>query len=164
MGAVLWVLALVLTLIRRLLDIRIPSHRAWQIFSVVGLNQFFAARGYTFFLVFLYTFVILLLSESCLVGTPIVGVMSVELREAEANRHSRTCGWRAAVCAISVWVAISFRNNKFEFVWPILFLKYFADIFFQILDVASLSLFLITLDCQVWGAVRHGGRGPFRVG
>jgi hypothetical protein len=41
-------------------------YRAWNIFSVVGLNSFFAARGYTFFLVFLYSFVVLLAGNGVL--------------------------------------------------------------------------------------------------
>ncbi|GFH21990.1 PAS domain-containing protein [Haematococcus lacustris] len=94
-------------------DIKSNS-KGWQIASVIGLNDFFAARGLTFFLAFLYVFVILL-----------VGVV-----------------------AMSIWVAWSFRSNRFDQVWPIVLLRWFSNIFFQVLDVASLSLFLITLNCQ----------------
>jgi hypothetical protein len=34
---------------------------------------------------------------------------------------------------------------RFDYVWPIVWLRYFSLVFYQILDIASLTLFLITL-------------------
>jgi hypothetical protein len=51
-------------------------------------------------------------------------------------------------CHCSVWVGRSFTNNRFQFVWPIVFLRWFASVFFQILDIMTLTLFLMALDCQ----------------
>ncbi|EFJ49581.1 hypothetical protein VOLCADRAFT_89940 [Volvox carteri f. nagariensis] len=59
--------------------------------------------------------------------------------------------------ALSGWVAYSFSNNRFEYVWPIQFLRWFGLIFYQILDIATLTLLLVALDCdyfEVPGAVR----------
>ena len=33
--------------------------------------------------------------------------------------------------ALCVWVAWSFKNQKFDYVWPITFLRWFGVIFFQ---------------------------------
>ncbi|PNH09214.1 Tiny macrocysts protein B, partial [Tetrabaena socialis] len=115
--------------------------KVWQVVSFIQLNDFLAARGYTTFLVLLYVF---------------VGLLAVNL-------------------VISVWVAHSFSNNRFEFVWPIQFLRWFGLIFYQldpnstnspstltwqsrsylvldrspqVLDIATLTLLLVTLDCN----------------
>ncbi|KAG2501688.1 hypothetical protein HYH03_000190 [Edaphochlamys debaryana] len=53
--------------------------------------------------------------------------------------------------ALSVWVAHSFSQNRFEYVWPIQFLRWFGLIFYQILDIATLTLLLVTLDCNYFG-------------
>mmetsp|Transcript_29309 Transcript_29309/g.64857 ORF Transcript_29309/g.64857 Transcript_29309/m.64857 type:complete len:2212 (+) Transcript_29309:218-6853(+) len=50
--------------------------------------------------------------------------------------------------ALCLWVAWSFCQNQFNQVWPIVFLKWFANIFFQVLEIASMTLFLMTLDCN----------------
>ncbi|PNH03659.1 Tiny macrocysts protein B [Tetrabaena socialis] len=57
-------------------------------------------------------------------------------------------GLLAVNLVISVWVAHSFSNNRFEFVWPIQFLRWFGLIFYQVLDIATLTLLLVTLDCN----------------
>ncbi|PNH09202.1 Tiny macrocysts protein B, partial [Tetrabaena socialis] len=57
-------------------------------------------------------------------------------------------GLLAINLVISVWVAHSFSNNRFEFVWPIQFLRWFGLIFYQVLDIATLTLLLVTLDCN----------------
>ncbi|KAG2430819.1 hypothetical protein HXX76_009795 [Chlamydomonas incerta] len=49
---------------------------------------------------------------------------------------------------LSVWVAYQFSNNRFDQVWPIVFLRWFGLIFYQVLDVATLTLLLAALDCQ----------------
>ncbi|KAG2430820.1 hypothetical protein HXX76_009796 [Chlamydomonas incerta] len=49
---------------------------------------------------------------------------------------------------LSVWVAHQFSNNRFDQVWPIVFLRWFGLIFYQVLDVATLTLLLAALDCQ----------------
>ncbi|KAJ9509395.1 hypothetical protein QJQ45_001848 [Haematococcus lacustris] len=59
---------------------------------------------------------------------------------------------------VSLWVGASFQNNRFEYVWPIVFLRIFGKIFYQILDIMSVSLFLIALDCQYF-AVPDEQRG-----
>ncbi|KAJ9529821.1 hypothetical protein QJQ45_022220 [Haematococcus lacustris] len=56
------------------------------------------------------------------------------------------CLW--ANLALCIWVSRSFQQNKFDHVWPIAWLRVFSLVFFQVLDIASLSLFLIALDCQ----------------
>ncbi|GFH17405.1 uncharacterized protein HaLaN_14036, partial [Haematococcus lacustris] len=59
---------------------------------------------------------------------------------------------------VSLWVGASFQNNRFEYVWPIVFLRIFGKIFYQILDIMSVSLFLIALNCQYF-AVPDEQRG-----
>jgi hypothetical protein len=44
--------------------------------------------------------------------------------------------------AVSIWVGISFQSNRFEYVWPIVFLRWFAKIFYQVLDVSGNALSL----------------------
>ncbi|GAX73364.1 hypothetical protein CEUSTIGMA_g817.t1 [Chlamydomonas eustigma] len=53
--------------------------------------------------------------------------------------------------AICIWVAWSFKNQVFDYVWPITFLRWFGVIFFQMLDILSMTFFLMTLDCQYFG-------------
>ncbi|PNH12261.1 Tiny macrocysts protein B [Tetrabaena socialis] len=57
-------------------------------------------------------------------------------------------GLLAVNFALAVWGAHSFSNNRFEVVWPIQFLRWFGLIFYQVLDIASLTLLLVTLDCN----------------
>ncbi|KAG2488179.1 hypothetical protein HYH03_013320 [Edaphochlamys debaryana] len=57
-------------------------------------------------------------------------------------------GLLAVNVAFSVWVARSFSQNRFEYVWPIQFLRWFGLIFYQVLDIATLTLLLVTLDCN----------------
>ncbi|GAX78754.1 hypothetical protein CEUSTIGMA_g6191.t1 [Chlamydomonas eustigma] len=52
---------------------------------------------------------------------------------------------------LCIWVAYSFKKKQFDHVWPITFLRWFGVIFFQMLDIASMTLFLMTLDCQYFG-------------
>ncbi|KAG2432647.1 hypothetical protein HXX76_008987 [Chlamydomonas incerta] len=52
---------------------------------------------------------------------------------------------------LSMWVAYQFSNNRFDQVWPIAFLRWFGLIFFQVLDIATLTLLLGTLDCHYMG-------------
>ena len=44
---------------------------------------------------------------------------------------------------------LQFQNNRFDFVWPIKLLRWYAIIFFQVLQVAVFKLYLMALDCQV---------------
>ena len=44
---------------------------------------------------------------------------------------------------------LQFQNNRFDFVWPIKVLRWYAIIFFQVLQVAVFKLYLMALDCQV---------------
>ncbi|KAG2425298.1 hypothetical protein HXX76_013879 [Chlamydomonas incerta] len=57
-------------------------------------------------------------------------------------------GMLAFNVALSIWVAYSFSNNRFEYVWPIQFLRWFGLIFYQVLDIATLTLLLVALDCN----------------
>jgi hypothetical protein len=57
----------------------------------------------------------------------------------------------AANLGLCVWVANAFKNNSFNHVWPIVWLRYFSLVFYQVLDIASLTMFLITMDCQYFG-------------
>ncbi|GAX73356.1 hypothetical protein CEUSTIGMA_g809.t1 [Chlamydomonas eustigma] len=53
--------------------------------------------------------------------------------------------------AICIWVAWSFKNQQFDYVWPITFLRFFGVVFFQMLDIVSMTFFLMTLDCRYFG-------------
>jgi hypothetical protein len=59
--------------------------------------------------------------------------------------------------ALCLWVANSFKNNSFNQVWPIVVLRVFSLVFYQILDVASLTLFLMTMDCGYIGTGENLG-------
>ncbi|KAL6764390.1 hypothetical protein V8C86DRAFT_1586354 [Haematococcus lacustris] len=52
---------------------------------------------------------------------------------------------------LCVWVGYSFQANSFNHVWPIVWLRWFGKVFYQVLDIATLSLFLVALDCQLYG-------------
>ncbi|KAL6764360.1 hypothetical protein V8C86DRAFT_1584223 [Haematococcus lacustris] len=52
---------------------------------------------------------------------------------------------------LCVWVGYSFQANSFNHVWPIVWLRWFSKVFYQVLDIATLSLFLVALDCQLYG-------------
>ncbi|KAG2430818.1 hypothetical protein HXX76_009794 [Chlamydomonas incerta] len=56
---------------------------------------------------------------------------------------------------LSVWVAHQFSNNRFDQVWPIVFLRWFGLIFYQVLDVATLTLLLAALDCQFFNVPKE---------
>ncbi|KAG2445087.1 hypothetical protein HYH02_008954 [Chlamydomonas schloesseri] len=56
---------------------------------------------------------------------------------------------------LSVWVAHQFSNNRFDQVWPIVFLRWFGLIFYQVLDVATLTLLLAALDCQYFSVPKE---------
>ncbi|GAX73363.1 hypothetical protein CEUSTIGMA_g816.t1 [Chlamydomonas eustigma] len=43
------------------------------------------------------------------------------------------------------------QNQSFDYVWPITFLRWFGVVFFQMLDIVSMTFFLMTLDCQYFG-------------
>eukprot|EP00798_Chlamydomonas_sp_ICE-L_P028480 gene28480-31631_t len=59
----------------------------------------------------------------------------------------------AALLAFNVgvifWVYRSFQSQHFD-VWTIKFLRNFGYIFYQVLDIMSLTLFLTALDCQYY--------------
>jgi ABC-type spermidine/putrescine transport system permease subunit II len=55
------------------------------------------------------------------------------------------------VVALCVWVGWSFKNSRFDYVWPITVLRWYGKIFFQILDIASMSVFLVAMDCGYFG-------------
>ena len=57
---------------------------------------------------------------------------------------------------LCLYVGNSFRNSRFDHVWPIVLLRYYSLIFFQLLEVASISFFLIALDCQYWNTDHLG--------
>ena len=43
--------------------------------------------------------------------------------------------------------------------WPIKVLRWYAIIFFQVLQVAVFKLYLMALDCQVGPYIHAGGAG-----
>lgn len=59
------------------------------------------------------------------------------------------------------WVARSFSDGQFSYVWPIVVLKYFSQVFYQVLDVASMTLFLTALDCQYFPGPGAGYNAEF---
>ncbi|KAJ9530064.1 hypothetical protein QJQ45_023344, partial [Haematococcus lacustris] len=63
--------------------------------------------------------------------------------------YSMVVGLLVAII-LSVWVGHMFKNNRFDHVWPILVLRTYSVLFFQVLDIACLTLFLVTLDCQLY--------------
>ncbi|GFH10267.1 uncharacterized protein HaLaN_05549, partial [Haematococcus lacustris] len=50
--------------------------------------------------------------------------------------------------------------RRFDYVWPITLLRWYGNIFFQVLDIASMSLFLIALDCQYFPNPNQYGAEP----
>ncbi|KAJ9529670.1 hypothetical protein QJQ45_014402 [Haematococcus lacustris] len=79
------------------------------------------------------------------------------------------CMYLLAAClfvnlALCAWVSHSFQQNKFDLLWPIAWLRVFSLVFFQVLDIASLTLFLIALDCQYFAvpdsALHHNQQFP----
>ncbi|GIL43455.1 hypothetical protein Vafri_932 [Volvox africanus] len=52
---------------------------------------------------------------------------------------------------LAVWVAWCFQHRNFPFVWPIKILRVYANIFFHILDVATLTLLQLPFDCRWLG-------------
>ncbi|GFH31748.1 uncharacterized protein HaLaN_30852, partial [Haematococcus lacustris] len=55
--------------------------------------------------------------------------------------YSMVVGLLVAII-LSVWVGHMFKNNRFDHVWPILVLRTYSVLFFQVLDIACLTLFL----------------------
>ncbi|GFR41359.1 hypothetical protein Agub_g2042 [Astrephomene gubernaculifera] len=53
--------------------------------------------------------------------------------------------------ALSSWVAWCFQHRNFPFVWPIKLLRVYANIFFHVLDVATLTLLQLPFDCRWLG-------------
>ncbi|KAJ9516689.1 hypothetical protein QJQ45_015158, partial [Haematococcus lacustris] len=126
------------------------SNIGWQVVSFIGLNQFLANRGYLFFIVALYIMAGALLFNVVLcvwVGYsfqaksfnhvwPIVWlrwfgkVMMLQGAGTSISQLSCSAG-NAAVLPALVWA------------W--------LQVFYQVLDIATLSLFLVALDCQLYG-------------
>ncbi|GAX73357.1 hypothetical protein CEUSTIGMA_g810.t1 [Chlamydomonas eustigma] len=63
--------------------------------------------------------------------------------------------------ALCIWVAWSFKNQQFDYVWPITFLRLFGVVFFQMLDIASMTMFLMALDCRYFGTEYLGYNQEF---
>ncbi|GIL45019.1 hypothetical protein Vafri_2438, partial [Volvox africanus] len=63
-------------------------------------------------------------------------------------------GLLVLMMGLSLWVAWCFKNRSFPSVWPIKVLRVYANLFFQILDVLTLSLFQVPFNC------RHIGYNP----
>ncbi|KXZ56445.1 hypothetical protein GPECTOR_1g399 [Gonium pectorale] len=57
-------------------------------------------------------------------------------------------GLLAVAVALSAWVAWCFQHRSFPFVWPIKVLRVYANIFFHVLDVATLTLLQLPFDCR----------------
>ncbi|GFR50532.1 hypothetical protein Agub_g12802 [Astrephomene gubernaculifera] len=60
-------------------------------------------------------------------------------------------GGLVAVMGLSLWVAWCFKNRSFPSVWPIKVLRVYANLFFQVLDVLTLSLFQVPFNCRFVG-------------
>ncbi|KAG2494212.1 hypothetical protein HYH03_007568 [Edaphochlamys debaryana] len=52
---------------------------------------------------------------------------------------------------LSLWVAWCFKSRSFPSVWPIKVLRIYANLFFQVLDVLTLTLFQVPFKCHFIG-------------
>ncbi|KAG2446182.1 hypothetical protein HXX76_000775 [Chlamydomonas incerta] len=96
----------------------------WKLLRTFQFEDFIKPRGYTIFLVALYT---------------MIGLLVFAL-------------------VLSAWVAWCFQERSFPAVWPIKLLRVYANVFYQVLDVATLTLLQLPFDCQWLGypvAVRN---------
>jgi hypothetical protein len=118
-----------------------------QIVSFIQLNDFMSARGYTFFLACFYALVAGLVVSVAIrwvpggavpSGSSTTGSSAACKTDSRAAiclhpwAHIQSCSQLLAPhCLRSIFVGRSFTNNQFNYVWPIVFLRYFANVFFQ---------------------------------
>ncbi|GLC74510.1 hypothetical protein PLESTF_001521700 [Pleodorina starrii] len=57
-------------------------------------------------------------------------------------------GLLAVNLVLCVWVAWSFKEQKFDYVWPIKVVRYFAYVFLQVFDMTSLSFLQLGISCN----------------
>ncbi|KXZ42488.1 hypothetical protein GPECTOR_142g709 [Gonium pectorale] len=60
-------------------------------------------------------------------------------------------GGLALTVGLSLWVAWCFKSRSFPYVWPIKVLRVYANLFFQVLDVLTLTLFQVPFNCRIIG-------------
>ncbi|KAG2492488.1 hypothetical protein HYH03_009153 [Edaphochlamys debaryana] len=53
--------------------------------------------------------------------------------------------------ALCVWVAVSFKQQKFDYVWPIKMVRGFSYVFIQVFDVTSLNFLQLGISCNYTG-------------
>ncbi|KAG2439095.1 hypothetical protein HYH02_006619 [Chlamydomonas schloesseri] len=53
--------------------------------------------------------------------------------------------------ALCVWVAWSFKEQKFDYVWPIKVVRTFSYVFLQVFDIASLNFLQLGISCNYMG-------------
>jgi len=52
---------------------------------------------------------------------------------------------------LCVFVGLCFKNNTFPYVWPIKLLRFFVSLFFGVFYISSLSIFMVSVDCEIKG-------------
>ncbi|PNW76483.1 hypothetical protein CHLRE_11g467629v5 [Chlamydomonas reinhardtii] len=60
-------------------------------------------------------------------------------------------GLLAANLALCVWVAWSFKEQKFDYVWPIKVVRTFSYVFLQVFDITSLNFLQLGISCNYLG-------------
>ncbi|KAG2426220.1 hypothetical protein HXX76_013200 [Chlamydomonas incerta] len=58
--------------------------------------------------------------------------------------------------ALCGWVAVSFRNQKFDYVWPIKMVRGFSYVFLQVFDITSLNFLQLGISCNYTAPASSG--------
>eukprot|EP00198_Chlamydomonas_reinhardtii_P006675 XP_001696011.1 flagella associated membrane protein [Chlamydomonas reinhardtii] len=64
-------------------------------------------------------------------------------------------GLNLALCG---WVAVCFRNQKFDYVWPIKVVRGFSYVFLQVFDITSLNFLQLGISCNYTAPADSGMR------
>eukprot|EP00198_Chlamydomonas_reinhardtii_P006676 XP_001696012.1 flagellar associated protein [Chlamydomonas reinhardtii] len=62
-------------------------------------------------------------------------------------------GLNLALCG---WVAVCFRNQKFDYVWPIKVVRGFSYVFLQVFDITSLNFLQLGISCNYTAPASSG--------
>ncbi|KAG2436029.1 hypothetical protein HYH02_011741 [Chlamydomonas schloesseri] len=62
-------------------------------------------------------------------------------------------GLNLALCG---WVAVCFRNQKFDYVWPIKVVRGFSYVFLQVFDITSLNFLQLGISCNYTAPTSSG--------
>ncbi|PNW79659.1 hypothetical protein CHLRE_08g361950v5 [Chlamydomonas reinhardtii] len=62
-------------------------------------------------------------------------------------------GLNLALCG---WVAVCFRNQKFDYVWPIKVVRGFSYVFLQVFDITSLNFLQLGISCNYTASASSG--------